>query len=86
MENPPLWVWAIVVSIIIASKFIYRWKATNQIANSERKTKVDYTAKSTNARDTYKKVMRIFKVIKYNSKFRTSYEKNHELKKKKNFF
>jgi hypothetical protein len=32
MENPPLWVWAIVVGLIIAGKFAYRWKTTKQLA------------------------------------------------------
>jgi hypothetical protein len=32
MENPPLWVWAIIVGIIIAGKYAYRWKATKQLA------------------------------------------------------
>ena len=32
MENPPLWVWAIVVGLIIAGKYAYRWKTTKQLA------------------------------------------------------
>ena len=32
MENPPLWVWGIIVGAIIASKFIYRWQATKYFA------------------------------------------------------
>ena len=32
MENPPLWVWAIIVGAIIASKFIYRWQSTKYFA------------------------------------------------------
>jgi hypothetical protein len=32
LENPPLWVWAIVVGAIIASKFIYRWQSTRYFA------------------------------------------------------
>ena len=41
MENPPLWVWAIIVGAIIASKFVYRWQATKQFAkeDQERRTK-----------------------------------------------
>jgi hypothetical protein len=31
-ESPPLWVWAIIVGVLIASKFIYRWRATNELA------------------------------------------------------
>jgi hypothetical protein len=32
-ESPPLWVWAIVVGVLIASKFIYRWRATKELAH-----------------------------------------------------
>ena len=32
MENPPLWVWAIVVGLLIAGKYAYRWKTTKQLA------------------------------------------------------
>ena len=35
MENPPLWVWAIIVGVIITSKFIYRWQATKQFAKED---------------------------------------------------
>jgi hypothetical protein len=43
MEGPPLWVWAIVVGIIIAAKFIYRWKLTNELSNDTK-----YCDQSTN--------------------------------------
>jgi hypothetical protein len=36
MEGPPLWVWAIIVGIIIASKFIYRWTMTKKLAKNTR--------------------------------------------------
>jgi hypothetical protein len=39
LENPPLWVWAIIVGAIIASKFIYRWQATKQFAKEQEGTK-----------------------------------------------
>jgi hypothetical protein len=32
LENPPLWVWAVIVGAIIASKFIYRWQSTKYFA------------------------------------------------------
>jgi hypothetical protein len=32
LENPPLWVWAIIAGAIIASKFIYRWQSTKYFA------------------------------------------------------
>ena len=31
-EGPPLWVWAIIVGVLIASKFIYRWQVTKELA------------------------------------------------------
>ncbi len=39
-ESPPLWVWAIIVGIIIAGKFAYRWRVTKELtreAGKERK-------------------------------------------------
>ena len=32
LENPPLWVWAIIVGAIIAGKFIYRWQSARYFA------------------------------------------------------
>ena len=32
MENPPLWLWAIIVGVIIACKFIYRWSVAKHMA------------------------------------------------------
>jgi hypothetical protein len=31
-ESPPLWVWGIIVGVMIAGKFIYRWQATKELA------------------------------------------------------
>jgi hypothetical protein len=31
LENPPLWVWAIVVSILIVTKLAFRWQATKEL-------------------------------------------------------
>jgi hypothetical protein len=31
-ESPTLWVWAIIVGVMISSKFIYRWRATKKLA------------------------------------------------------
>jgi hypothetical protein len=31
-ESPPLWFWAIIVGVLIAGKFIYRWRVTKEIA------------------------------------------------------
>ena len=51
MEGPPLWVWAIIVGLIVASKFVYRWKLTKVLAKSTKqsdkpfsRTKIDWTA------------------------------------------
>jgi len=30
--NPPLWIWAIVVGVLVAGKFAYRWRVTKVIA------------------------------------------------------
>jgi hypothetical protein len=39
-ENPPLWVWAIIAGIMVASKLIYRWYATKRLAKKgEKKSK-----------------------------------------------
>jgi hypothetical protein len=43
MENPPLWVWAIIVVVLIGSKFIYRWALTKRLANSFKNEKQDET-------------------------------------------
>ena len=40
MENPPLWVWAIVVGLIIAGKFAYRWRMTKQLAQETQREKI----------------------------------------------
>ena len=54
MENPPLWVWAIVVGLIITGKYAYRWKTTRQLAKEieERENAIDST--KTNAGSTFK--------------------------------
>ncbi|HET6717625.1 MAG TPA: hypothetical protein VFG90_10875 [Nitrososphaeraceae archaeon] len=39
MENPPLWVWAVIIGIIIAGKFIYRWHGTKQLAKESQARK-----------------------------------------------
>jgi hypothetical protein len=33
MESFPLWVWAVIVGIIISTKFVYRWMSTKDLAN-----------------------------------------------------
>jgi hypothetical protein len=43
LENPPLWVWAIIVGAIVASKFIYRWQSTKYFAKEaeERRRRIN---------------------------------------------
>ncbi|MDQ3837679.1 MAG: hypothetical protein M3297_00245 [Thermoproteota archaeon] len=48
MENPPLWVWAIVVGLIIAGKYAYRWKTTKQLA-TEMEQKKNSSKATTNS-------------------------------------
>jgi hypothetical protein len=49
MENPPLWVWAIVVGLIITGKYAYRWKTTRQLAKEINKSKMVIDSTKTNA-------------------------------------
>jgi len=39
VENPPLWVWAVIVGVIIAGKFIYRWRVTKELAKESQERK-----------------------------------------------
>lgn len=60
MENPPLWVWAIVVGIIISGKLVYRWKITRDLSREFKQdgknvNTTDLTWSSKNYRDTYHK-------------------------------
>jgi hypothetical protein len=32
VESPPLWMWAVILGVIVAAKFTYRWYATKQLA------------------------------------------------------
>jgi hypothetical protein len=49
LENPPLWVWAIIVGAIIASKFVYRWQVTKQFAKEaeEKRRNINSDQKTT---------------------------------------
>ena len=51
LENPPLWVWAIIVGAIIASKFIYRWHSTKYFAKEaeQRRREINDSANKTKA-------------------------------------
>jgi hypothetical protein len=57
LENPPLWVWAVVVGAIIASKFIYRWQSTKYFAKEaeekSRKINPNYKTKDLRGNDFY---------------------------------
>jgi hypothetical protein len=39
MDNSPLWVWSVIVGVMIAGKFIYRWQATKQLATEQKESK-----------------------------------------------
>ena len=43
VENPPLWVWAVIVGAIIAGKLIYRWYTTKQLAKESQERKETQT-------------------------------------------
>ena len=32
VESPPLWIWGVILAVIVAAKFTYRWYATKQLA------------------------------------------------------
>jgi hypothetical protein len=53
LENPPLWVWAIIVGAIIASKLIYRWQSTKYFAKEaeEKSRKINPNDKTKDPRD-----------------------------------
>ncbi len=44
-ESPPLWVWAIIVGVLLASKFIYGWRVTKELADEsyERHERIERT-------------------------------------------
>jgi hypothetical protein len=42
MESLPLWVWALIVVVIISSKFIYRWIATKDLANAAKQSRYSF--------------------------------------------
>jgi hypothetical protein len=68
LENPPLWVWAIIVGAIIASKFVYRWQVTKQFAkeDQERRRNINSDQKTKDLNnDLYDNINR-----KYQSKIR----------------
>jgi hypothetical protein len=53
MVNPPLWVWGIIVGVIIAGKFIYRWQATKQFAKEDKIKAIDKIKDSSKAEEKY---------------------------------
>jgi hypothetical protein len=57
LENPPLWIWAVIVGGIIAGKFIYRWQLTKQFAKEDqeriRKVHPDDKTKDLKNNDLY---------------------------------
>jgi hypothetical protein len=37
--SPPLWLWAIIIGLIVAGKFAYRWRATKVLARQAEEKK-----------------------------------------------
>jgi hypothetical protein len=37
VENPPLWIWAVIVAALIASKFLWRWSMLRGLARELRR-------------------------------------------------
>jgi hypothetical protein len=59
LENPPLWVWGIIVGAIIAGKFIYRWQSTKHFAKEaeeRRKSISDHKTKDVGNNDFYQNI------------------------------
>jgi hypothetical protein len=90
LENPPLWVWGIIVGAIIASKFIYRWQATKYFAkeDEERRRKSDDKTKDLrNNNDFYDNINKSDNITNIRSPHKYSprrYYKDYFAIKKKN--
>ena len=52
MEYPPLWIWAIIVGIIIATKLVLRWQATKQTVNNASDRYISNNEKKDSTLDT----------------------------------
>lgn len=37
MESPPLWIWAIIAAVVVASKFLLRWSRLRRFARAVRR-------------------------------------------------
>jgi hypothetical protein len=85
MENPPLWVWGIIVGAVIAGKFMYRWQATKEFAkeSKERKSISREEAKGINNDEFYNNIKnnKLQRDHKYSP--RHYYKDYFEIKKKK---
>jgi hypothetical protein len=42
MESLPLWVWALIIGLIISSKFICRWKATEGLVKKAKQSEYSF--------------------------------------------
>jgi hypothetical protein len=91
LENPPLWIWGVIVGAIIASKFIYRWQATKYFAKEaeERRRKIESDHKTTKKHlrnnDIYDNInnSNAKNVISHKYSFRHYYKDYFATKKKK---
>jgi hypothetical protein len=84
MVNPPLWVWGIIVGVIIAGKFIYRWQATKQFAKEDKIKAIDKIKDSSKGFDNNMKNSNNFRNAtdhKYSLKY--DYKDHFAVKKKR---
>jgi hypothetical protein len=40
IENPPLWIWAVIAGVIVGGKLVYRWYALKHFARESQRKKV----------------------------------------------
>ena len=75
LENPPLWVWGMIVGAIIAGKFIYRWQTTKQFAKEAEESKSrSYDKTKVISKDSYDKIKKssirsVIRSHKYSPKY-----------------
>jgi hypothetical protein len=77
MENPPLWIWAIVVGLIIAGKYAYRWKTTKQLTKGmERREKTIGLSKNIHSLNHAYPYLKVFVTKAITRTCRSSLDKN----------
>ena len=88
MENPLLWIWAVIVGSIIAGKFIYRWQLTKQFAKEDherRKINPDEKTKDSKNNDLYDSNNKGYAANRGSHKYdpRRYYKESFAIKKKR---